>query len=67
MKVKLDSKKGLKNILTVTIDKKTVDEKIALKLTELSKTANLKGFRPGKVQVEVIKSQFGKAVYGEVL
>ena len=27
----------------------------------------MKGFRPGKIPVEVLKRQFGKAVYGEVL
>ena len=27
----------------------------------------LKGFRPGKVPPEVIKSQFGKSIYGEVV
>ena len=36
-------------------------------MDELSKTVNLKGFRPGKVPVGVLKRQFGKAVYGEVL
>ena len=25
------------------------------------------GFRPGKVPSEVIKSQFGKSIYGEVV
>jgi trigger factor len=34
---------------------------------ELKKTVNLKGFRPGKVPIEILKRQFGKAVYGEVL
>ena len=67
MKVTVDSKKGLKTNLKVFIDKKTIDEKISIKLNELSKTVNLKGFRPGKVPVEVLKRQFGKAVYGEVL
>jgi len=67
MKVTVDSKKGLKTNLKVFIDKKTIEEKIAAKLSELSKTVNLKGFRPGKVPVEVLKAQFGKAVYGEVL
>ena len=33
----------------------------------MSKTVNIKGFRPGKVPVDVLKRQFGKAVYGEVL
>ena len=67
MKVTVDSKKGLKTSLKVFVDKKTINEKVSNKLTELSKTVNLKGFRPGKVPVDVLKRQFGKAVYGEVL
>jgi len=67
MKVTLDSKKGLKTNLKVFVDKKTIDEKIGIRLTELSKTVNIKGFRPGKVPTDVLKRQFGKAVYGEVL
>ena len=67
MKVTVDSKKGLKTNLKVFVDKKTIDERIVLRLNELSKTVNMKGFRPGKVPADVIKRQFGKAVYGEVL
>ena len=67
MKVTVNSKKGLKTNLQVFVDKKTVEEKINIKLTELSKTVNIKGFRPGKVPVKVLKMQFGKAIYGEVL
>jgi len=33
----------------------------------LQSEVNLKGFRPGKVPPAVIKSQFGKAIYGEVI
>ena len=64
MKVTVDSKKGLKTNLKVFVDKKTIDERISLRLSELSKTINMKGFRPGKVPVDVVKRQFGKAVYG---
>ena len=67
MKVTVDSKKGLKTNLKVFVDKKTIEEKIGVRLNELSKTVNLKGFRPGKVPADVLKRQFGKAVYGEVL
>ena len=67
MKVTVDSKKGLKTNLKVFVEKKTIEEKIGIRLTELSKTVNIKGFRPGKVPVDVLKRQFGKAVYGEVL
>ena len=31
------------------------------------KKVSLKGFRPGKVPSTVIKSQFGKSIYGEVV
>ena len=67
MKVTVESKKGLKTILKIFIDKKDIEEKIKIKLDELSKKANLKGFRPGKVPVAVLKRQFGKAIYGETL
>ena len=67
MKVTVDSKKGLKTNLNVFVDKKTMNDRIDVRLIELSKTVNIKGFRPGKVPVDVLKRQFGKVVYGEVL
>ena len=67
MKVSIESKKGLKTKLQISVDKTIIDKKIASRLEELSKTVNMKGFRPGKVPVDVLKRQFGKAVYGEVL
>ena len=67
MKVTIDSKKGLKTNLKVFVDKKTINDRMGERLIELSKTVNIKGFRPGKVPVDVLKRQFGKAIYGEVL
>jgi trigger factor len=67
MKVTVESKKGLKTNLKVFVEKKIIEKKISERLNELSKTVNLKGFRPGKVPVEVLKRQFGKAIYGEIL
>jgi trigger factor len=67
MKVTIESKKGLKTNLSVVVDKKTIEQQIENRIEELSKTVNIKGFRPGKVPAEVLKRQFGKAVYGEVL
>ena len=37
------------------------------RLSELQKEVTLKGFRAGKVPPSVIKSQFGKSIYGEVI
>jgi trigger factor len=67
MKIEVKSKKGLRTILSVIVDKKTIQLKMDEKLNELQKEVALKGFRPGKVPSAVIKSQFGKSVYGEVI
>jgi len=67
MKIEVKSKKGLRTILSVIVDKKIIQEKIDLKLIDLQKEVALKGFRPGKVPPAVIKSQFGKSIYGEVV
>ena len=67
MKVRVNSKKGLKTILSILVDKKTIQKKLDEKLHELQHKVDLKGFRPGKVPANVIKNQFGKAIYGEVI
>jgi trigger factor len=67
MKIEVKSKKGLRTILSVVIDKKSIQLKMDEKLNELKKEVTLKGFRPGKVPPNVIKSQFGKSIYGEVV
>ena len=67
MKIEVQSKKGLKTTLSVVVDKKTIQLKMNERLSELQKEVSLKGFRPGKVPASVIKSQFGKSIYGEVI
>ena len=67
MKIELQSQKGLRKVLSIVIDKKTIQLKMDERLTELQKEVSLKGFRPGKVPSSVIKSQFGKSIYGEVI
>ena len=67
MKIEVQSKKGLRTILSVVVDKKTIQQKMDERLSELQKEVSLKGFRPGKVPPSVIKSQFGNSIYGEVI
>ena len=67
MKVTIENVKGLNKDVKVFIDKKTMDTHMDEKYEEIKSTVNLKGFRPGKVPKEVLKRQFGKAVFGEVL
>ena len=67
MKVTIENKKGLDKDVKVFIDKKTMNSYIDKKYEEIKDTVNLKGFRPGKVPREILKRQFGKAVFSEVL
>ncbi len=67
MKVQVKSKKGLRTVLSVIVDKKNIQIKMDERLKELQKEVSLKGFRPGKVPHGVIKRQFGKSIYGEVV
>jgi len=67
MKVTIENKKGLEKNIKVLIDRKTISGYLDAKYEEIKKDVVLKGFRPGKVPTEVLKRQFGKAVYGEVI
>ena len=67
MKVTVQNKKGLNKDLKVFVDKKTINSYMDEKYDEIKGTVNLKGFRPGKVPKEILKRQFGKAVFGDVL
>ena len=67
MKVTVENKKGLNKDLKVFVDKKTMNSYLDEKYEEIKGSVNLKGFRPGKVPKEILKRQFGKAVFSEVL
>ncbi len=67
MKVIIENKKGLNKDLKVFVDKKTMNSYLEEKYEEIKGSVNLKGFRPGKVPREILRRQFGKAVFNEVL
>jgi len=67
MKVTVENIKGLNKDIKVFIDKKTMNAHMNEKYEEIKKTVNLKGFRPGKVPKEILKRQFGQAIFSEVL
>ena len=66
MKATVTSTKGLNTDLSVLVDTKEIEKKIEARLLELKDTINLKGFRPGKAPIALLKKQFGASVYGEV-
>jgi trigger factor len=67
MQVSLTATGGLERRLEVAIPAAEVDGEVAQRLTKISRTARLKGFRPGKAPIAVIRQQYGEQVHGEVI
>ena len=57
MKITVENKKGLNKDIKVFIDKKTMNSYMDEKYEEIKGTVNLKGFRPGKVPIQILKKQ----------
>jgi trigger factor len=58
---------GLKRELRVVVPARELENAVERRLSELSKTVSLKGFRPGKVPLAVVRKRFAGAVLGEVI
>jgi trigger factor len=67
MQVQLTATGGLERRLEVAIPAAQVDGEVAQRLNKISRTARLKGFRPGKAPIAVIRQQYGEQVHGEVI
>ncbi len=67
MKVEVESGQGLTRKLSVEIPAQTFNSEMEKKLTELSRTVTLKGFRKGNAPLEMIRSQFGDQVKADVV
>jgi trigger factor len=67
MQVSLTATGGLERRLEVAIPAAQIDGEVAQRLHKISRTARLKGFRPGKAPLAVIRKQYGEQVHGEVI
>lgn len=67
MQVKQLKQDGLNHELEVTVGADEIANHVDTRLSELSKTVKIPGFRPGKVPMPLMKQKYGKAVMGEVL
>src|SRR5437762_5597660 len=67
MQVSLSDTGGLSRRLEVAVPATEVAREVQQRLKRLSRTARLKGFRPGKAPLTVIAKQFGDQVRAEVL
>ena len=67
MQVSVESTGKLTRRMQVQVPAERVTQEIAARLKNLSRTARLKGFRPGKAPLAVIQRQFGPQVRQEVI
>src|ERR1700741_1913862 len=67
MQVSLSDTGGLGKRLQVAVPATEGPSEVAERLKRLSRTARLKGFRPGKAPLAVITKQFGEQVRAEVV
>jgi len=61
------SAEGLKRQFKIVVPAGDLSAKVDERLAELAQTAQLPGFRKGKVPVGLLKKQYGQALYGEAL
>ncbi|HEY0800721.1 MAG TPA: trigger factor [Steroidobacteraceae bacterium] len=67
MQVSVESIGKLERRMQVQVPAERVSQEIAARLKNISRTARLNGFRPGKAPIKVIRQQFGSQVHREVI
>jgi len=67
MQVSVENTNGLERRLTVQVPGQEIQNKVDAKLRELCKQVKVKGFRPGRVPISVVKQRYGKQVRQDIL
>ena len=67
MQVSVESTGSLERRMEISVPKEEIEQAVDERLKKVSRTARLKGFRPGKAPIKVIRQQFGAQVRQEVL
>ena len=67
MQVSLTATSGLERRLEVAVPATEISTEVEQRLKNISRTARLKGFRPGKAPITVVRKQFGEQVHAEVV
>ncbi|MBN8279178.1 MAG: trigger factor [Gammaproteobacteria bacterium] len=67
LQVALEAGAGLERRLKVRVPAQRIEKAVEARLRSVGRTANLKGFRPGKVPDKVIRQRFGDQIRREVL
>jgi len=66
MNVQLHSHDALNASVTIDLTLEDYQEKVQTEMKRLQRTANVKGFRPGKAPAGMINKLYGKAVLADV-
>lgn len=67
MQVSVENVGTLGRKLVVTLPADRLDGTVRTRLQEMTRTARIKGFRPGKVPQKIIEQRFGAQIHNEVL
>ena len=67
MQVSVENTSGLERRLTVTVPGEEIQVKVEAKLRELCKEVRIKGFRPGRVPLSVVKQRYGQQGRQDIL
>ncbi len=67
MTVTVETLEKLERRITLTVSSETINGEINGRLKEMSRTAKVDGFRPGKVPLSVMSKRFGRSVENEVV
>ncbi len=67
MQVNETKNEGLSREFSITISASDISIRVDEKLKEIGSKANMAGFRPGKVPLNVLRQRYGKSIMGEIL
>ncbi|MCJ7558352.1 MAG: trigger factor [Gammaproteobacteria bacterium] len=67
MQVSVESTSGLGRKLTVQVPAAEIDSEVESRLKRIGRTAKIKGFRPGKVPLKVLRQHYGTQARQEVV
>ncbi len=67
MQVSVENAGSLERRLTVQIPESEITDKVHSKLQELTKQVRIKGFRPGRVPMSVVRQRYGKQVRQDIV
>jgi len=67
MMVSVEALKGLERRMQVSVPASRVEQQVDKRLLNVSRTARIKGFRPGKAPIHVVRKHYGAQVREEVV